>query len=113
MPYTSPCPHISCVHAGRPHKCAAMGWITHGAPCRGKSLTFHYSPRAAPAGELQPRELFALVAKTPGLHPSSPDPAGTHLLEHAVQGLRAADVKADEHRVRVRVRQGPHVVVVG
>lgn len=38
---------------------------------------------------------------------------GTHLLEHAVQGLGAADVKADEHSVRVGVGQGPHVVVVG
>lgn len=37
---------------------------------------------------------------------------GTHLLEHAVQGLGAADVKADEHSVRVRVGQGTDVVVI-
>lgn len=36
----------------------------------------------------------------------------THLLEHTVQGLRAADVKADEHSVRVRVGQGTDVIVV-
>lgn len=36
----------------------------------------------------------------------------TNLLQHAVERLRAAYVKADEHRVRVRVGERPHVVVV-
>lgn len=36
----------------------------------------------------------------------------THLLQHAVERFRAADVETDEDGVRVRVGEGPHVVVV-
>lgn len=133
-------PHLYvCIHTDPPHMLqATMSYTIHWAPFKWKYLAFCRDrvgiSRSRPSssehanfsqGLATEPELLALMTASGSRNPraapraAAEDPScqpegrpGTHLLEHTVQGLRAADVKADEHGVRVWVGQGTDVIII-
>lgn len=130
MPYTSLSTHLYvCIHTDLP--LSMLQAPIHWAPFKWKywlsAQTMEGSAAASSSEHNRPhvRTLTPAKAFSPDGSPRKQEwcccrgpispgrsTLGTHLLEHAVEGLRAADVKADEHSIRVRVGQGTDVIVV-